>query len=126
MKLTYSKRDGDEMHVLGTVTLPDSTYPSANIVYFCSDCGKSWGQVSREGCRTWRMHYRSCGCLLHDALSAFEPGLFQTSPYVSTLWTDWSNAFPLWPESLLRIELLRLISNLETPRFYDSLLRNLP
>lgn len=121
MKLDFYLR---EQH-LGTADL-SAAFPTTNLAFFCSDCGTTWGRVRLHGSKTWRMVYRSCGCAAHDALSAFEPGLFELSPYISDpqQWRGWQAAFDKWPPNLLRYELIRLLDNLATPTFYDSLQRH--
>ena len=109
---------------LGIASFPEG--PGVSIAFFCVDCGKNWGFVRDPAKNVWRVQYRSCGCAPHDALSVFEPGLFQLTaysrPYLRT--QEWAVDFDRWPEELVRYELLRLLDNLSNRVFYDSPLRD--
>ena len=116
MKLYYSSRGEN----LGVVDLPNSLFPTCNMVYFCSDCGKTWGQIRHETSRTWRVVYRVCGCNPHDALTLFEPHCFGLSPYQEQVGrVEWSCRYSRWPAPLLRFELLNLLRNLDNGKYFD-------
>ena len=124
LDFSYLPKGSSERTLLGSGEFPWAV--NANLCYFCTDCGRSWGFVRAAGVRTWRIYYRSCGCSVHDALSLFEPSMFQLTPYGQPHLDcmKWEVDFARWPEGLIRHEFLRLLENLSNRVFYDSPLRD--
>lgn len=120
LEFSFRAKGQDTPVQLGGGHFPHS--PGVNLAYLCVDCGRGWGYVRTQNARTWRVYYRSCGCLLHDAMSLFEPGMFQLTPYGRPHLDcmKWETDFQFWPDELIKHEFTQLLANFDKSVFYDS------